>query len=133
MSKRIISIITNGLPWGIFFFCLSWVVGTVPFRLSNKDALNVASVTGLLAILFNGLLYRRFRISEEAIAKNTTDLAEAKPFLFACPAGFRVDNELILGKLSFTKEELVFQKMTDGEDKTELTTWKLCELSEYRF
>jgi hypothetical protein len=132
MKKRIKNIIGNGLPWGLAFFVLSFILGFT-FHLGLHKSLWVSMLTGMGALLVNGWMYSRFTKPVKALEALAVKLDPAESFIIQAPANHLVEDSLVSGKLFLTRQQILF-KAYEEEDRLPLVyAWDLAHLEPVDF
>lgn len=115
MKEKLKSIVLNGLPYGLVFFILSFILGCCVAHYSLLQSLQVSLIMGLLALLANGLLHNRFTMPLKIFEKISVEIEANEIVIVESPANHRIGEILIPGKLVLTNTRLVFKAFIDEE------------------
>ena len=108
MKKKLVSIFTNGLPWGMAFFALAFLIGYTG-NIGLHATLKISALVAIAALLANGLLHGRFSKSLKKLEAVSLILDDAELLLAQAPANHLIDGNLVPGKLFLTDKKLVFK------------------------
>jgi len=132
MKNKLISIVGNGLPWGLAFFALGCVIG-FGGNLGQNITVKIATLVAVAALLANGLLYGRFAKSLKKLEALSVTLSGSESLLLQAPANHLVDGNLVPGKLFLTDKRLIFKPFKIIENEPQEYTWHLANLTPHRF
>ena len=127
MSATPRSILGNGLPYGIGFFALSFLIGHYSFGLPLPRSVPVSALIGAAAWLANGLLYKRINAPRRQLDSLTIQLQGAEQLLRQAPANHTIEDNLMPGKLFLTDRRLIFRPIKTGGAGPPKYSWDLDE------
>ena len=133
MNYKLKTIIGNGLPYGILFFCLSFILAYYTSNLGMQKTLAISAIMGICAMLINGMLYSRFTKPLKELEQITIELNDAETLLIQAPANFLIGDGLIPGKLFLTEERMIFKSYPDNEETASEYSWNNADLKPYKF
>jgi hypothetical protein len=132
MKEKLQRIAGIGLPYGIVFFGLSFLLGYL-FHVDTKNTLFMAAVIGSAAFLLNGIIYSRFSKPVKLLEQISISLADSETLLLQAAANHRIEERLVPGKLYLTNKRLAFKPFpTQGNRQSEYS-WPLFELTPINF
>ena len=132
MKNKLISILGNGLPWGLAFFALASLIGHVG-NLGLHNTLKISAFVAVAALLVNGLIYTRFSKPLKKLEALSVTLTDSELLLLQAPANHLVEGSLVPGKLFLTDKRLVFKPFSVAENEPEEYTWYTANLRPDRF
>ena len=130
MKHKLKTVISNGLPYGLVLFALSFLTGHYLFKIDRQQSLWIAAFIGISALLANGLLYRRFTKPEKVLEKISFEFGNAELLIVQAPANHLIEENLVPGKLFLTNERLLFKT---AENKSREYTWDVTDLKPVDF
>lgn len=108
MKNKIKSIVGNGLPYGITFFGLSFMIGYF-FHVDLQQTLEMSVFLGIAALLINGFIYSRFSKPIKSLNEISVSLNNSELLLLQSPANYLIEDSLVPGKLFLTDLRLIFK------------------------
>jgi len=132
MKKKLVSIFTNGLPWGMAFFALAFLIGYTG-NIGLHATLKISALVAIAALLANGLLHGRFSKSLKKLEAISLILDDAELLLAQAPANHLIDGNLVPGKLFLTDKKLVFKPFKVVENGQPVYEWDSTTLAPHRF
>lgn len=132
MKKKIISILGNGLPYGVAFFAFCALVGYF-FHFPAKQYLIISGVLAAFVWLMNGYVYNRFSKPIKELEQISIEIGESESVLLEAPANHLVEESLQPGKLVLTSQRLIFQSHPKASAGQTEFVWELFTLKPFRF
>lgn len=140
MKNRLISIVSNGLPWGLVFFAVAFAVGYYGYNMPAKQIGWEAAAAGLCGLLINGITYSRSTKSHKQLTTITIELPPSETIQMEAFANHLTEDSLVAGKLFLTNQRLVFKphgayKLPQPAFSWEqpLFSWDLNDIELYKF
>lgn len=118
MKDKIKSIVGNGLPYGILFFGLSFLLGYLIHLGFQKSLLMSASI-GIFTLLGIGLVHSRFAKPLKVLEDISIQLDASETILLQAPANHLIEDSLVPGKLFLTDQRLIFKVYATGKNSLE--------------
>lgn len=123
--KTVISIIGNGLFYGIAIFllcfCIGYFNGNIPVKIIMKISIPIA----LFALIVNGAIYTRFTKPVKILESIVIKTENIEIMIIDAPANHLIDGDIVSGKLCLTDKRLIFKAHHQEEfiwQKSELHT-----------
>jgi hypothetical protein len=132
MKEKFQRIAGIGLPYGIVFFGLSFLLGYL-FHVDTKNTFFMAAAIGTAAFLLNGMIYSRFSKPTKLLEQISVTLADSETLLLQAAANHRIEETLVPGKLFLTNNRLVFKPFATQENRHSEYSWPLFELRPINF
>lgn len=123
----------NGLPWGVGFFILSFLIGRYLFELTTENDIVISFIMGIGALLANGVVYTRFCKPLRDLKEIWLEIDKAETLLLSCPANHMIDENLVSGKLFLTNKKLLFKAHNDYEIFPEILIVDLADIKPGNF
>ena len=111
MTKRVLNIFSNGLPWGIAFFAISFSIGYCNSEMTLKDIFLVSAPVALLALVINGSIYSRFTKPLKVLQGIEIKIHKHEVVIISAPANHLIDGDIMSGKLCLTQTRLIFENL----------------------
>jgi hypothetical protein len=132
MKNKIKSIVGNGLPWGITFFGLSFLLSQFLINIPVQQHIPIDILVGFASMLINGAMYSRFSKSLKNLQRISIDISEPELLLLEEPANHLIDERLIPGKLFLTDQRIIFKPLQEDNNAL-LYAWQLADLTPVHF
>ena len=132
MKDKLKSIIGNGLPYGLVFFALSFILGNL-FRVGTRGTLWMSSFIGISALLANGFMYNRFSKPLKELEDISIKIENPELILIQAPANHLIEESLVPGKLFLTNKRIIFKAHGTGDNITKEYSWDRTHLMPISF
>ena len=134
MKDRVISIVGNGLPWGLSFFSVAFLLGYFGSNaVATENALKMALAIGACAWIFNGLIYSRFTRPFKQLKDISVEITSPEIVVLEAPANHLTDDSLVGGKLFLTNERIIFKPHSSYKLLPPLFSWSLDDIEPHKF
>jgi hypothetical protein len=132
MKNKLLSILGNGLPWGLAFFALAFIIG-YRFNIGLSNTLITGGFVAVPAVLANGLIYNRFSKRLKDLENIYIPLDVSEFVVLQSAANHLIDGNLVPGKLLLTDKRLVFKPFKPRENEPQEYMWAVILLKPAAF
>jgi hypothetical protein len=133
MKNKLKNILGNGLPFGLVFAGLSFLLGYYIFNVSLKNSLWLSSLFGVSALLVNGYMYNRFSKPLKLLENITTQFYDSESLVIQAPCNHLIEESLVPGKLFLTTQRIIFKPYKPTVTIIKEYSWKLNDLEPIGF